>query len=126
MGAGDGAQTFHPELVGLMSGHTQDGLVAHIRDMLQDWGGVSVRRMFGGHGLYREGAMFGLIARETLYLRVDDRNRPDFLAAGSQTFRYQRAPAREVEIKGYMECPPDVLEEAEAMVRWAKGAEAAA
>lgn len=108
-----------------MSSSPPDGLVAHILDMLQDFGGVSARRMFSGYGLFRQGAMFGLISRDTLYLRVDGRNRPDFVAAGSRVFRYRRAPAREIEIRGYMECPPDILEDTEAMLRWAKAAASA-
>ena len=103
-----------------------DGLVAHILDMLGDWGGVSARRMFSGYGLYRQGAMFALIARDTLYLRVDDRSRPDFAAAGSRAFRYRRGSSREIEILGYMECPPDILEDVEAMTRWADAALSAA
>ena len=102
-----------------------DGLVAHILDMLEDWGGVSARRMFSGYGVFRQGAMFGLIARDTFYLRVDDRTRPDFAAAGSRVFTYRRE-AREVELRGYMECPPDILEDAEEMIRWAKAAASAA
>jgi len=102
-----------------------DGLVAHIIDMLRDWGGVSARRMFSGHGLFRQGAMFGLIARDTFYLRVDDRTRSDFTAAGSRVFTYRRQ-TREVELRGYMECPPDLLEDAEEMIRWAKAAASAA
>jgi len=103
----------------------QEGLVAHILDMLGDWGGIAARRMFSGHGLFRQGAMFGLIARDTFYLRVDDRNRPEFVAAGSRVFTYRRE-GREVELRGYMECPPDVLEEPEEMLRWARLAAAAA
>ena len=108
-----------------------DGLAAHVLELLADWGGVSARRMFSGHGLYRYGVIFGLIIRDTLYLRVDERSRADFAAAGSQPFRYRRGPAKngpakEVEISGYMECPPDVLEDAEDMVRWATRALAAA
>ena len=103
----------------------RDGLVAHVLDMLGDWGGVSARRMFSGYGVFRQGAMFGLIARDTFYLRVDDRNRPDFAAAGSRVFTYRRQ-TREVELRGYMECPPDILEDAEEMLRWAKSAASAA
>jgi TfoX/Sxy family transcriptional regulator of competence genes len=103
-----------------------DGLVVHILDMLRDWGGISARRMFSGYGLFRQGAMFGLISRDTLYLRVDDRNRPDFVAARSRVFRYSRGPSREIEIRGYMDCPPDILEYAEAMLRWANAAASAA
>ena len=103
-----------------------DGFVAHVLDLLGDWGGVSTRRMFRSYGLYRDGAMFGLISRDTLYLRVDDRNRPDFLAAGSRPFSYQRSASKLVEIPGYMECPPDILEDSKEMVRWATAALAAA
>jgi DNA transformation protein len=102
-----------------------DGLVAHILDMLADWGGISARRMFSGYGLFRQGAMFGLIARDTFYLRVDDRNRPDFVAVGSRVFTYRRE-AREVELRGYMECPPEVLEDPDEMMRWSKAAASAA
>ena len=109
-----------------MTSPLRDGLVAHILDMLQDFGGISARRMFSGYGLFRQGAMFGLISGDTLYLRVDGRNRPDFIAAGSRVFRYRRAPAREIEIRGYMECPPDILEDTEAMLHWAKAAASAA
>jgi DNA transformation protein and related proteins len=108
------------------AGPRHDGFVAHVLDLLGDWGGVSTRRMFRSYGLHRSGAMFGLISRDTLYLRVDDRNRPDFVAAGSRAFRYTRGPTRQVEIPGYMECPPDILEDAEEMVRWATAALAAA
>jgi len=109
-----------------MTSPLRDGLVAHILDMLQDFGGISARRMFSGYGLFRQGAMFGLISRDTLYLRVDDRTRPDFIAAGSRVFRYSRGPTREIEIRGYMECPPDILEDTEAMLHWAKAAASAA
>ena len=109
-----------------MSHAMQEGLVAHILDMLRDLPGVAARRMFGGHGLYCQGAMFGLIAGDTLYLRVDEGNRADFLAAGSRSFRYRRGKAGEVEISGYMECPPEILEEGEAMVGWARRSVAAA
>jgi DNA transformation protein len=103
-----------------------DGLVAHILDLLADWGGVSARRMFSGYGLYRHGAIFGLIIRDTLYLRVDERTRPDFLAAGSRPFSYRRGPSKQVEIRSYMECPPDLLEDADELARWATSALATA
>jgi DNA transformation protein len=104
-----------------MAHSVDDGLVAHVLDMLRDWGGVSARRMFSGYGLFRAGAMFGLIARDAFYLRVDDRNRADFAAAGSRVFTYRRE-GREVELRGYMECPPNILEDPEEMIRWAKAA----
>ena len=52
-----------------------DEFVDYVIDQLSDWGEVSARKMFGGAGLYREGAMFGLIADDVAYLKVDDTNR---------------------------------------------------
>src|SRR5579885_2647169 len=103
-----------------------DGLVAHVLDLLADWGGVSARRMFRSHGLYRHGVMFGLISGDVLYLRVDDRNRADFVAAGARPFRYRRGPDRWIEMAAYMECPPEVVEAADDMTAWAEKAMAAA
>jgi DNA transformation protein len=42
-----------------------------IRDQLGQFGPVSIRNMFGGAGIYRDGLMFALIANEVLYLKVD-------------------------------------------------------
>lgn len=47
----------------------------YIVDQLLAWGEVTVRKMFGGAGLYRDGKMFGLVADDVVYLKVDDSNR---------------------------------------------------
>ncbi len=48
----------------------------YILEMLAPLGGVTARRMFSGAGLYRDGTIFGLIAGDILYFKVDDANRP--------------------------------------------------
>jgi len=45
--------------------------------------------MFGGHGLYLDGTIVGIVIDELLYLKVDDANREDYLAAGATPFIYQ-------------------------------------
>src|ERR1044071_5012543 len=42
--------------------------------------GVRATSMFGGVVLYAGDVFFALIARDTLYFKVDDSNRPDFVA----------------------------------------------
>jgi len=54
-------------------------------DQFSKFGGVSIRRMFGGSGLYRDDVMFGLVTSDVLYLRTDDRNRRDFEARWNET-----------------------------------------
>lgn len=60
--------------------------VDYVVEQLAGWGEVSVRRMFGGAGLYREGTMFAVVADDVAYLKVDNTNRDDFVRAGSAPF----------------------------------------
>lgn len=97
-------------------------IIAHVLDLLGGWRGIAARRMFGGHGLFRDGMMFGLVVDETLYLKVDERNRPAFVAAGMRPFTYRRATrAAPVELS-YWQAPAEILDDAEEMARWARGA----
>jgi DNA transformation protein len=52
---------------------------------------VTVRRMFGGAGIYAEGLMFALVFDGAIYLRVDANSIPDFEREGCQPFVYTRA-----------------------------------
>lgn len=91
--------------------------VANILDLLRPWGGVSARRMFGGHGLYRQGVMFALVSDDVLYLKVDASTRPEFERAGMGPFAYD-AKGRSVTIGSYYEAPPDLFDDAELMRLW--------
>lgn len=65
-------------------------LIAHLQDVASDFGALSARRMFGGHGVYHDGVMIGLISGDVLYLKVDDQTRERFRAADSGPFLYTR------------------------------------
>lgn len=97
---------------------------SHLVDLLSSLGTVSVRRMFGGAGLYHGGAMFALVFEDTLYLKVDDRNRPDFAAAGMAPFTYD-TDSGQISMS-YFEAPPEAMEDAELMRAWAQKSVAAA
>ena len=43
-----------------------DEFLAFVLDLLDAWGGVTARKMFGGAGLYRDGVMFALVADDGL------------------------------------------------------------
>ena len=91
--------------------------LAYVLDQLSGWGGVTARKMFGGAGLYRDGTIFGLIADDVAYLKVDDSNRQEFEQAGSSPFRpFPDKPT----IMPYYEVPPEVLEVPDELVTWAK------
>ncbi|AIO38451.1 hypothetical protein DM40_4866 [Burkholderia cenocepacia] len=88
-------------------------------------GRVEVVRFFSGAAMRLDGVMFGFMARGSLFLRVDDVNRPAFVAAGMGPFSYER-PTRTVALEGYYETPADVLEDAGALFDWCRGAYRAA
>lgn len=89
--------------------------VALVEELLQPAGPVEVRAMFGGHGVFLDGVMFGLIADEELYLKVDDVNRALFVDAGYEAFVYQ-ADGRSITMSYHR--APDVLEDWERMEPW--------
>lgn len=93
------------------------GFIDYVLDQLSKWGDVSVRRMFGGAGLYRDGKMFALIAGDVTYLKVDETNRDKFVAAGSTPFKpFPQKPT----IMSYYEVPAEVLEDPEELIEWAE------
>jgi DNA transformation protein len=88
----------------------------YVKDQLAGAGTVTVRKMFGGAGIYLDGVIFGLIAYDTLYLKVDDTNRPDFEAAGMGPFvPFEDRPFA----MQYYEVPAEVLEDSEELGLWA-------
>jgi DNA transformation protein and related proteins len=98
--------------------------VDFVIESLEPLGGVSARRMFGGHGIYKDGLMFALIAGDQLFLKVDDGNRPDFDARGLQpfTFASKGRPIR----TSYHEAPSEGFDDPEVLCEWARAAYAAA
>jgi DNA transformation protein len=83
-----------------------------------------LRRMFGGHGIFCDGVMFALIADDVLYLKIDDETKPDFAAAGSEPFLYEKA-GKQVALS-YMTLPDAADGDIDALELWAHKALAAA
>ena len=98
----------------------QQQLVAALDAKLAPLGHFRARPMFGGYGLYLDGVIFGLIAWEKVWLRVDDRSRPGFEKAGMEPFTYSRR-SQAVTLT-YFRCPDAVLAEGAQLRKWAKEA----
>ena len=81
------------------------------------------KSMFGGVGLYSGDHFFALIDNDALFFKVDDTNRPDFIAARMKPW----SPFEDgKEATGYYELPPDLLEDPDAMKPWVEKAIAVA
>jgi DNA transformation protein and related proteins len=90
----------------------------YVLEQLAGVGPVRAKRMFGGVGIYCRESFFGLIASDTLYLKVDDGNRDDYLRRGMEPFR----PFRDKPLwsMSYYAVPADVLEDAEMLADWGR------
>ena len=69
---------------------------AAIRDLFERVGPVTIRRMFGGKGIYREGTIFALEVDGEVLLKADAETAPAFAAAGSRQWLYDGKDGRRV------------------------------
>ena len=90
--------------------------VEHVTDLFSSLGDVAVRRMFGGHGLFFDGLMFGLLDDGELFLRTDEVCEQVFLSAGGKRWIY---PSRKGPMETrYLQPPAVAMEDPEAMREW--------
>jgi DNA transformation protein len=91
--------------------------IPFVQELLVDWGEVSSRRMFGGHGLYHECLIFAIVVNQRLYLKADAVNRPDFEALGLTPFTFPMK-GKAVALS-YWAAPESIFDDAQDAVRWA-------
>jgi DNA transformation protein len=98
-----------------------DSFVAFVIEQLDPLGPIVSKRMFGGVGLYAGDLFFALIASDVLYLKADEATRRAREKAGARPF--QPFPDRPKKKGGqYYSVPAAILEDADALLAWAKEA----
>lgn len=85
-------------------------------DLLQGMGPVYSKSMFGGFGVFLDGLMFGLIANNELYLKVDEVNLDEFESLGLQPFTYE-AKGKPMNLS-YFQVPEECIENAGLLAQW--------
>jgi len=74
--------------------------------------------MFGGHGLYRGEAFFGIVYDDGLYFKTDAVSATSYVDKGMRSFQ----PNERQRLRNYYEVPPDVVDDREQLVLWAEAA----
>ena len=97
---------------------TDTSEIEHLLELLEPFGPLSARRMFGGWGVYAGGPMVAIVVDGELLLKTDPATRAVFEQAGCRAFVY-RAKGREVPMS-YWSVPEAALDSAEAMQPWAR------
>jgi DNA transformation protein len=95
-----------------------------IRELFSSYRNVSVRRMFGGHGVFADGLMFALESDGELYLKADELTIPKLAAENSEPFVY-KAKSREIALS-YWKLPERLYDEPDEFAQFARDAFGAA
>jgi len=101
-----------------------DDFIAHLHELFDPLGRVATRAMFGGHGLYLDDTIVGIIDDGRLYLKTDAISEPLFAAAGCAAFVY---PSKNGPMTmSYWTVPDEAMDSSDAMAPWARLAKEAA
>ena len=96
-----------------------------IQELFSAFGLVTVRRMFGGAGIYADGTMFGLLADGVIYLKADERNAPAFERESLPPFTYATKDGKRG-VMSYRRMPERLYDDPDELATWARDALAAA
>ncbi len=106
-----------------------DGFADFVAEVFEELGPVSVRRMFGGAGIYADDVMFGLADDDVIYLKTDDALKAELGGAGAQPFLFtpKKGPhAGQPQEMGYWSLPDAALDDRDEAAVWARKALAVA
>jgi DNA transformation protein and related proteins len=92
--------------------------IEFLREVFEQFGPITARKMFGGYGVYHQGLMFALVADETLYLKADAENVATFEQAGLEPFAYNKQG--KIMKMSYYLAPEEILDDPEEAAIWAR------
>jgi DNA transformation protein len=96
-----------------------------IRELFAAFGSVTVRRMFGGAGIYAEETMFALVHDGVIYLKADAHNAPAFEREDLPPFTYATKDGKRG-VMSYRRMPDRLYDDPDELAAWARAALAAA
>ncbi|NUS70952.1 MAG: TfoX/Sxy family protein [Ensifer adhaerens] len=91
---------------------------AAIEDMFEVLGPVTIKRMFGGKGIYCQGVIFALEVDGEILLKGDEQTAPTLEAAGSRQWAYD-GKGKPVKMP-YWSVPDDAFDDPDEMARWVR------
>ena len=98
-----------------------DGFIAQVKELLAPLGAITVRKMFGGAGVYVNGQIIALVSDDVLYFKTSEATRKDFAAEGMGPFRYATKDGEHA-LTSYWRAPERLFDEPDEMAMWARRA----
>jgi len=92
--------------------------VEYVHEVLAPLGPIRSRKMFGGYGIYHQDLMFGLVADDELYFKVDAESKPLFLEHDLGPFEYNKDG--KIMPMSYHRAPEEIYDDPEQAQIWAE------
>lgn len=89
--------------------------IDYVIDQLSDWGKVTVKRMFGGAGLYYDGLAFAMVSNDVVFLKVDETNKYKYIQQGSLPLK---PFSSDVIVPSFYNVPDEIFEDSDQFVEW--------
>lgn len=100
----------------IMAGMDNDA----IADLFSCLGPVTIKRLFGGKGIYFEGVIVAIELRGELMLKADAEAAGAFAAAGCRQWTYTGSRHGKLVAMPYWTVPGDAVDDPDEMARWAR------
>lgn len=91
-----------------------------IADLFSGLGPVSIRRMFGGKGIYFNGLIIAVDLFDEIMLKADAIAAPDFAAAGCRQWVYEHRKNKSPVAMPYWSVPDGAMDDPDEMAVWAR------
>ena len=95
-----------------------------LRELFAGFGIISLRRMFGGLGVFHDGLMFALVFDDAVFLKAAPGDTAAFAAEGCEPLTYESS-GRTVALS-YWQLPDRLYDDPDELARWAERAHRAA
>ena len=86
-----------------------------LKEFFEPFGAVAVKRLFSGHGVYRDGLCFAIHIRGEIYLKSDAQIEATYRALGSEPFVYGRQ-TRKISL-GFWRLMPEAYDDGDELRR---------
>ncbi len=90
-----------------------------IEEMFSGLGPVTIKRMFGGKGVYHKGLIIAVEVRDEMLLKADAVSAPEFEAAGARRWFYEGKRGKPINMP-YWSVPEDAFDDPDIMARWVR------
>ena len=90
-------------------------------DLFYEFGPISLRRFFGGEGVYAGDIMIGMVFGDTVYFKTDDETIKAFRKEGSKPFTFKKRGTEIIETT-WFSLPDRLYDDPEELAHWARDA----